>query len=48
MNLLLDGLPDHINVYGLDYPIKTDFRTWIRFEQIMLQPDELKKNRDYN
>lgn len=37
MNLLLDDAPDHITVCGQVIPIKTDFRTWIRFENTMLE-----------
>ena len=37
MNLLLDDAPDHITVCGQVIPIKTDFRTWIRFENTMLK-----------
>lgn len=37
MNLLLDDAPDHITVCGQVIPIQTDFRTWIRFENTMLE-----------
>lgn len=36
MNLLLDDVPDHITVCGQTIPIKTDFRVWIRFENMLL------------
>ena len=36
MNLLVDRLPDSIEVCGGSYAIHTDYRYWIRFETIML------------
>lgn len=42
MNLLLDKLPQTIVVNGLEYPIKTNFRDWIRFETVMLSETEQK------
>lgn len=35
MNILLDELPRHIEVCGEKYPINTDFRVWIRFEEML-------------
>lgn len=35
-NLLLDSAPLTLRVGGVEYPIKTDYRTWIRFELLML------------
>lgn len=37
MNILIDKLPDYIEVNGNQFPIKTDFRHWIKFTQIMLE-----------
>ena len=34
MNILTDSLPQTVNVCGKEIPIKTDFKTWIRFTQI--------------
>lgn len=42
INLLLDGVPDHIIVCDQAYDIKTDFREWIQFENIMI-----KEKNDY-
>lgn len=36
MNLLLDKLPDRLNINGRGYQIKTNFRDWIKFENVML------------
>ena len=36
MNILTDRLPDGIVVAGREYPIRTDFQTWIRFELLAL------------
>lgn len=36
MNLLLDQLPDHLEIDGQQYRIKTNFRDWIKFENVML------------
>lgn len=35
MNMLTEKLPDSVTVKGIAFPIKTDFRTWIRFSEIM-------------
>lgn len=42
MNILLDELPQEIEVCGKKYPINTDFRVWIRFEEILFssKPEE--------
>lgn len=43
-NLLLNGVPDHIIVCDQAYFIKTDFREWIQFENIMMkETDNCKK-----
>lgn len=34
-----NDLPDTITVDGADYLIRTDFREWIKFELLMLDPD---------
>ena len=38
-NILLDKLPTSIKVGGKEYPIHSDFRTAIRFENIMIDSD---------
>ena len=35
MNILLDELPQEIEVCGKKYPINTDFKVWIRFEETL-------------
>lgn len=35
-NLLLDSAPLTLDIGGVEYPIKTDYRTWVRFELLML------------
>lgn len=35
MNVLTDGFPNYITVRGEQFPIRTDFRTWIRFSEMM-------------
>lgn len=35
MNILSDRLPDTVTVDGSQYPIHTDFRTWIIFEGLI-------------
>ncbi len=35
MDLLTGGLPRTVNIKGVEYPIETDFRTFIQFELIM-------------
>lgn len=39
MNLLIDRLPDEIEVEGIAYPIETDYRAWLRFS-ILMQSDK--------
>ena len=36
MNILTEPLPTHIEISGEKYPINTDFRTWIKFEELFL------------
>lgn len=40
MTYLIDGLPRTIDVSGRKVAINTDFRTWIKYEEIMLKEDE--------
>ena len=35
MNLLIDKLPETVEIDGLQYPINTDFRISILFEQLL-------------
>ncbi len=35
MNILTDGLPDFLLIEGKKYKIRTDFRVWIKFGEIM-------------
>ena len=37
MNILTGKLPQCITVCGSEYAINTDFRTWIEFEELMLE-----------
>lgn len=37
-NILIDSVPSTFMIGGTEYPIHTDFRTWIRFE-LLLQSD---------
>nr|DAD89701.1 MAG TPA: hypothetical protein [Siphoviridae sp. ctWDo30] len=40
INLLIDRLPDSLNVNGVEYPINTDFRAGIYYELLMQEEDE--------
>ena len=40
MNLLVDALPKTVDVDGIEYPIRTDFRVSVLFE-MMMRDDEL-------
>ncbi len=42
MNILLDTLPEHIEIDGKEYFIDTDFRTCIIFEKLMQSVDDDK------
>ena len=41
MNMLLDRVPDHLVISGIRYPINTSFRTWIRYEQLLIENKEV-------
>ena len=36
MNMLLDRVPDSLVVSGTRYPINTSFRTWIKYEELLV------------
>lgn len=38
-NILIDSLPETIEVDGREFPVRTDFRIGILFEQLVLDPD---------
>lgn len=40
MNILIDLVPSTLTVDGIEYPIQSDFRTWILFEQLLLDTDD--------
>ncbi len=42
MDLFCGELPDKITVCGEDFPIRTDFRVWVRFGQITEQSRSVK------
>ena len=44
MNLLIDGLPDSVEIAGQTIPIDTSFRTGILFEELMLDTKMLVKD----
>ena len=35
MNLLLDKLPEHLSIGGIPHKIRSDFRTWIKIENLL-------------
>ena len=35
MNIITDILPESIEYKGTDYPVKTDFKVWLKFYQII-------------
>lgn len=37
MNLFTDPLPSAVIVAGAEYPVRTDFKTWIRFDSLMTE-----------
>jgi len=43
INLLYDGFPDTIQADGLTYPVRTDFRVWLRFADILTDRKHLTK-----
>lgn len=45
MNLLTDPLPDSVEIRGKRYPVRADFRTGIRLEQLLLDPDRPDRER---
>ena len=42
MNILLDEMPCHIEICGKKYPVNTDFRVWMRFEELLLSEEAEK------
>lgn len=40
MNMLVDQLPENVEIGGVEYPIRSDFRTSILFE-LLIQDDEM-------
>lgn len=43
MNLLTNELPRTVTVEGKPYPIRTDFRTWLKFEEGMKRPGNVRE-----
>lgn len=43
MNVLLTKLPKSIKINSQEYPVKTDFRTWIEFEMKFQKNEDLRK-----
>lgn len=39
MNLLLESLPDKLSIGENTYPIKTDFRTWMRINEMLVSEE---------
>ncbi len=48
MNLILDQIPDFLEVGGEKIPINTDFRTWIRFDEALFWSDKPMEERLYS
>ena len=42
MNIITDKLPECVEVNGIEYPIYTDFRVWIKFE-LLFQSEKPKE-----
>ena len=40
MSFLTDPLPHSLNIHGVEYPIDTDFRTILRYDEELQQADE--------
>lgn len=47
MNILLDNLPETVNIHGSEYFIDTDFRTFIIYEKIILDDGLFKRDKVY-
>ena len=45
INLLFDPLPECVQVDGVDYPVVTDFRDWIAFADLILDPGISQQNK---
>ena len=46
MTYLINGLPSTIDVNGRKVAINTDFRTWIKYEEIMLKEEEKAQSQE--
>lgn len=45
MSIITQKLPKTVNIGGKEYPIKTDFRDWIQFENILSDPKESEQEK---
>lgn len=41
MNMLLDRVPECLVISGIRYPINTSFRTWITYEKLLLENEDI-------
>ena len=44
MSTLTKGLPEHLIIRGVKCPIRTDFKTWLIFSQLISDTSEINKN----
>lgn len=44
MNMLINSVPDRLNIVGTEYKINTDFRTWLEFEMLLSENAEKAEN----
>ena len=44
MNMLINSVPDRLNIAGTEYKINTDFRTWLEFEMLLSENAEKAEN----
>ena len=41
MSMLLDRVPDHLIISGIRYRVNTSFRTWIKYEKLLIEKAEV-------
>lgn len=48
MNIITDILPESVEVNGKNYPIKTDFKVWLKFHSVMCDKEKSPAERATN
>lgn len=44
MSILTEKLPQSVNIDGTEYPVNTDFRVWLKFDELMQDTANIEAN----